>query len=91
VAEQLTIKIEEFQKLNSTFPTDINSINEKLELNSWNATLLIKLNTRQLTMTMNLKRICFSMSEEIMTKTIENGSKYYRQQLSFHGVLSTSH
>ena len=33
VAVQLTIKIEEFQKQNSTFPTEINSINEKLELN----------------------------------------------------------
>lgn len=33
VAEQVTIKIEEFQKLNTTFPIDIKSINEKLELN----------------------------------------------------------
>ncbi len=33
VGEQLAIEIEEFQKRNSTFPTDINSINEKLEFN----------------------------------------------------------
>jgi hypothetical protein len=33
VAEQVTIKIEEYQKQNITFPTDIKSINEKLELN----------------------------------------------------------
>ncbi len=33
VAEQVAIEIEEFQKLNTTFPTDIKSINEKLELN----------------------------------------------------------
>lgn len=33
VTEQLTIKIEEFQKKNGNFPTDIKSINEHLELN----------------------------------------------------------
>ena len=33
VAEQVAIEIEEFQKLNATFPTDIKSINEKLEFN----------------------------------------------------------
>lgn len=33
VAERVTIKIEEFQKLNTTLPIDIKSINEKLELN----------------------------------------------------------
>lgn len=33
VAEQVAIEIEEFQKQNTTFPTDIKSINEKLELN----------------------------------------------------------
>ncbi len=33
VAEVVTIKIEEFQKINTTFPTEIKSINEKLELN----------------------------------------------------------
>ncbi len=33
VAEQVVIEIEEFQKLNTTFPTDIKLINEKLELN----------------------------------------------------------
>jgi hypothetical protein len=33
VAERVTIKIEEFQKLNTTLPTDIKSINDKLELN----------------------------------------------------------
>jgi hypothetical protein len=33
VTEQVAIKIEVFQKLNTTFPTDIKLINEKLELN----------------------------------------------------------
>lgn len=33
VAEQVAIEIEEFQKINTTLPTDIKSINEKLELN----------------------------------------------------------
>src|SRR5690606_33563630 len=33
VAEQVAIEIEEFQKLNTSFPIDIKSINEKLELN----------------------------------------------------------
>ena len=33
VAEQVTIKIEEFKKLNKTFPTDIKLINKNLELN----------------------------------------------------------
>lgn len=33
VAKQVAIEIEEFQKLNTNFPTDIKSITEKLELN----------------------------------------------------------
>lgn len=33
VGEQIAIEIEEFQKRNSTFPTDINSIIEKLDVN----------------------------------------------------------
>ncbi|HEX8576725.1 MAG TPA: STM3941 family protein [Flavobacterium sp.] len=33
VAEQVAIEIQEFQKLNTTFPTDIKLINERLELN----------------------------------------------------------
>lgn len=33
VVEQVAIEIEEFQKINTTFPTNIKSINEKLELN----------------------------------------------------------
>jgi len=33
VAEQVAIEIEEFQKLNTAFPTDIKSITDKLELN----------------------------------------------------------
>ena len=33
VVEQVAIEIEEFQKLNIAFPTEIKSINEKLELN----------------------------------------------------------
>ncbi len=33
VARRVTIRIEEFRKLNTTLPTDIKSINEKLELN----------------------------------------------------------
>ncbi len=33
VAEQVAIEIEEFQKKNGNFPTDIKSINEQLELN----------------------------------------------------------
>ncbi|WP_299819512.1 STM3941 family protein [uncultured Pontibacter sp.] len=33
VAEQVAIEIEEFQRQNATFPIDIKSINEKLELN----------------------------------------------------------
>ena len=33
VGEQIAIEIEVFQKRKSTFPTDINSINEKLDFN----------------------------------------------------------
>lgn len=33
VAEQLAVEIEEFQKLNTTFPTDIKSITDNLEFN----------------------------------------------------------